>query len=133
MVVRRIPRAHIVIDIPKLKLENLLGILGDIKETDGRIYRVVILTNSDSTARMLAYELNQHKIRGSAVYSSMKQSKQRRAADGFNDGKFEALIVSKSGLDVETGDINHFINYDMIIPITVNIFKKILRPRRIGR
>ncbi|CAG9811347.1 unnamed protein product [Chironomus riparius] len=128
----RSPRIHIIIEFPELKLENLFAVLRRIKERDGKIFRTVILTAGDRTAKLLAYEIYKLGIRVTSVDGKRKQKRVLRASDGFNNGKFEVMIVSESGVEVETRDIKHFINYDMNLPSSLSLFKQTLKRRRFG-
>lgn len=115
-----IPRIHSLIEFPEFKMPHLLSILSDIYAKEGHLSRIVILTSHDRTARFLSGQLNRHRIRVSPMCASRKPKRKRRATDGFNGGRFQVLIVSQSGLDAETGEISHFINYDMELPYPLN-------------
>lgn len=115
-----IPKIHHIIEFPELKFVHLLSILQEINRNDGLLSRVVILTTQDRTARALSANLTHHRIRVTSVSAKRKLRRKRRATDGFNGGKFQVLIVSQSGLDAETGEIFHFINYDMELPYPLN-------------
>lgn len=127
-----VPRIHNIIEFPELKLENLMSVLTDIYNMEGNLSRIVVLTASDRTAKSLSCELNKRRIRVAPVCASRKPKRKRRATDGFNGGRFQVLIVSTSGLDAETGEISHFINYDMDLPHPLNFSRNIVRNRRHG-
>jgi superfamily II DNA/RNA helicase len=115
-----IPRIHHIVEFEELKLVHLLSVLDDIYAAEGQLQRVVILTSLDRTAKNLGAQLTHHNIRVTSVSGSRKPRRKRRATDGFNGGRFQVLIVSQSGLDAETGEIFHFINYDMVLPYPLN-------------
>ncbi|KAL7025247.1 hypothetical protein ACKWTF_013415 [Chironomus riparius] len=107
------PRFYTIIQFPALKLQDLFFIFQDIEEQDGDLSKIIILTSTDEVAKTLTYELNKRHISVSLVTGSRKERKNRRAADGYSEGKFDVLIVSSSRISVETGEVAHFINYDI--------------------
>lgn len=123
------PQIHNIIEFKDLKLQHLFSILGDIYSREGHLSRIVVLTASDKTAKILSCTLNQHHVRVTPVCGKRKEKRKRRATNGFNGGRFQVLIVSQSGLDVETGEIYHFINFDMELPYPLNT-RSVVRYRR---
>lgn len=117
---RVVPRIHQIMEFPGLKLLHLLSVLDAIKFREGYLGRIVILTSNDYLARQLGVQLREHSIVAAPVYKQRKERRKRAASARFNSGRYPVLIVSKTGLDTQTGDIHHFINYDMVLPYPVN-------------
>lgn len=115
---------HTVIKFPELKLGDLMAILEDIKKTDGDLSKIILLAATDVTAKFLTFELNKQGISTSPVLASRKERKNRRAAEGYNDGRFDVLIVSRLKMSVETSEVAHFINYDIVLPGNRSLFRR---------
>ncbi|KAG5666446.1 hypothetical protein PVAND_014474 [Polypedilum vanderplanki] len=114
------PRIHHITEFPELKFDHLLDILKEIYHTNGNLEKIVILTSSDNTANIIADFLNRYNVQVTTYSGSRKPKRKRRAVYGFNTGRFQILVVSQSGLDAETGEIFHFINFDMTLPYPLN-------------
>lgn len=125
-----IAQFHTVIKFPELKLGDLMAILQDIKDTQGDLSKIILLAATDETAKFLTFELKKQGILASPVLASRKERKNRRAADGYNDGRFDVLIVSRLKMSVETSEVAHFINYDIVLPGNRGLFRRLKYRRR---
>jgi ATP-dependent RNA helicase RhlE len=92
--------------------------------------RVIVFTRTKHRARRLAGDLENYKLRVTALQGNMAQNKRQQSITGFRDGKYDILVatdVASRGIDVS--QVSHVINFDM--PNTVDAY--IHRIGRTGR
>jgi len=93
----------------KDKLTTLEGL---IRKLDMR--RAIIFAKTKVGASRLASQLQQHKLRASAIHSDRSQSERVRALEAFKAGRIRFLVatdIAARGIDVD--DVTHVVNYDL--------------------